>query len=148
MDIAKQNLIITRFPALYRKTLPFGFECGDGWLDILLSLSEKLEKAANKAGITVGSEAFPYATQVKSKFAMLSWYGENLTDEMQTLINKASNISRHTCEICGAPGKVRIHKRWYAVYCDQHAPNGSILASERLAAAKNDKRKRVHQVFS
>ncbi len=148
MDIASQNLIIKRFPALYRKRLPFGFECGNGWLDILLDLSEKIEKTAIVIGISTDSEKHPYAVQVKSKFAVLSFHGENLTEEMQTLINEASDISCQTCEICGAPGRIRIHNKWYTVYCDQHAPNGSILASERLSAAKNDNRERVYQRFS
>lgn len=110
------------FPALYRRPLPFGFECGDGWFDLLWTLSEDLQAEAQRLGIAPGSEDYPCAVQVKSKFGTLSWYGENLSEKMQALIRNASERSRHCCETCGAPGRLWLRRRWYMVCCDAHTP--------------------------
>ncbi len=82
------------FPALYQQDLPFGFECGDGWFDVLRDLSEKLQAAAEVGGLPQDSEDYPYATQVKHKFTALRWYGEHLTERMHMLIDEASRRAR------------------------------------------------------
>ncbi len=121
----KENEIILKscYPLLYRKELPFGFECGDGWIEILLKLSEEIDLHFKSSGQDFS--LYPVATQVKSKFAMLNWYGENLTNKMKESINKACDLSANTCEICGARGHTIVYKRWYYVYCNKHTPIGS-----------------------
>ncbi len=140
----KENelLLKSRYPLLYRKELPFGLECGDGWLQLLLQLSEKIDLEFLASGQDL--ENYPVATQVKSKFAMLAWYGDNLTEEMQESINKACEISRSTCELCGAHGQVLVYKRWYAVYCDKHAPVGSQTPHDYKVSMSS--KKRVYQL--
>ncbi len=113
-----QKRLTEAHPELYRHELPFGIECGDGWFDILDQLSCTLEDIARDT--PKNSEQYPFATQVKSKFAFLCWYGENLTDEMAAAIEEASQRSNVTCEICGKPGAVVQKKRWYVVCCKEH----------------------------
>ncbi|MBU2754170.1 hypothetical protein HFU84_04365 [Acidithiobacillus sp. CV18-2] len=117
--------LLQAFPTLYRVALPWGFECDDGWFDILWQLSTVLEGEATAAGISHDSGHHPYATQIKSKFGMLRWYGEHLSDAMSALVDEASGRSRHTCEVCGADGHLRVYRRWYMTCCDNHAPSGS-----------------------
>jgi hypothetical protein len=52
MNVANEKRLMFLFPRLYRghklsireSCMPFGFECGDGWFDLLYDLSEKLEQ--------------------------------------------------------------------------------------------------------
>ncbi len=113
-----QKKLIDAHPELYRHELPYGIESGDGWFELLDQLSYQLETLAGD--IPKGSEQYPYATQVKSKFAFLCWYGENLTEEMEATIEEASQRSKVTCETCGKPGAVVQKKRWYVVCCEEH----------------------------
>ncbi len=136
----KENEIILKsnFSLLYRKVFPFGFECGDGWLEILLELSRKIDLEFKSSAKNFSN--YPVATQVKSKFAMLCWYGENLTDTMEESINEACETSRTTCEVCGTKGQVLIFNRWYYVYCDKHAPVGSQPPNEYKKSIAGKKR--------
>ncbi len=142
MNKENEALLKTRYPLLYRKELLFGFECGDGWLQLLLQLSEEIDQKFLASGQAL--ENYPVATQVKSKFAMLALYGDNLTESMQEAIDKACEISRSTCELCGAQGQVLVYKRRYTVYCDKHAPVGSQTPHDYKVSMSS--KKRVYQL--
>ena len=131
MSPDKELRLREAFPALYRRAMPFGFECGDGWFDLLWTLSGALQAEAQSLGIAPESEDYPRAVQVKSKFASLCWYGENLSEKMQTSIQLASEHSRRCCETCGAPGRLWVRRRWYLICCDAHAPSDGQLVEER-----------------
>jgi len=107
--------LIAAFPKLYRvQRMLWGFECGDGWYDLLYELSAELEALIDP------DEEFPIcAVQVKEKFGGLRFYLSSETEEMSELIHKAEVKSEHTCEICGAPGRPR-GGGWIAVLCNTH----------------------------
>jgi hypothetical protein len=112
--------------------IPFGFECGDGWYDLIYSLSAKLEKLIqkfiddNKGNLVCRwcwktkfehischnpnngeyEEGYPRASQVKEKYGILRMYLTTGTDEMFDLIDEAEELSSKTCEICGKKGKL------------------------------------------
>jgi len=101
-----------KYPNLYKNSLYF--ECGPGWYDIIDNLSSKLEKLIDP------SMEFPtYATQVKEKYGTLRFYLSTETDEMGKLVDEAEELSSHTCEICGLPGKLIDSGGWYETRCDQ-----------------------------
>lgn len=83
---------------------------GDGWYDIIDRLSEKL--MAFKSDIDLE------ATQVKEKFGSLNFYLNYYNDEIDTVLGDASAESVRTCEICGAPGKMR-DNGWMRCKCDR-----------------------------
>jgi len=112
-----QQELVNKYPKLYkdyggnpRETcLAFGFECGDGWYNIIADLSEKLSKY---------EEIF--ATQVKEKFGSLRFYigpcNKENWDEVYKLISEAESKSAETCEVCGKPGKT-VGRQWLRTLC-------------------------------
>jgi hypothetical protein len=117
--------------------------CGDGWEPIIRRLSEKITKIVettvepdlNSGGteILVGTEdrkgvegsptlrltrrdfRFMY---IKEKHGMLHLSLSQCTLELGEAMNEARQESRHTCEICGRPGK--FGPMWLSVFCSDH----------------------------
>jgi hypothetical protein len=118
-----------KFPKLYKilhigknEEDPFwgiqvwGFECNDGWYDIIYHLSEKIEPLIEK---DEDSDSI-YVVQVKEKFGGLRFYMNTLTNEIDKLIHEAMEESFITCEDCGKPGTLRT-KGWNMTLCDDCA---------------------------
>ena len=98
----KQNTekLMKDFPTLYRgytkplteNLMSFGFECGDGWFQLLYDLSKKLVE------IDLELEA----VQVKEKYGTLRFYVGAATDAAFDLIFAAEEKSSTICEVCGS----------------------------------------------
>lgn len=101
----------------------YGFECGDGWFDLINDLSASLEKFIEEKNINLR------AMQVKQKFGGLRFYTEqnNVSKEdmivAYSFIKKAEELSYKTCETCGKPGVIRNDRDsgWVVALCDEHA---------------------------
>lgn len=93
-----------------RNLIAFGFECSDGWFDLIYKLSEDL----NKLDLPENFEV----VQVKEKFASLRFYTNITTTEIDKLIYKAEEESYTICEVCGKKGKAR-GNGWVRVLCDE-----------------------------
>lgn len=89
----------------YVGSMGFGFQCGDGWFNLLYELSTKIEDELrrNPSGKT---ETYAIA-EVKEKFGELRCYQVHGTHETSRLILEAKWQSRTVCELCGKPGKLR-----------------------------------------
>lgn len=96
----------------------FGFECGDGWFDILENLFLSIE-AHSRQLLEQGRamKTLPSVAQVKEKFGALRVYLDNTDEHIETLIQAASARTSSTCEICGNPGKFIIDP-FYLVRCE------------------------------
>ena len=109
----------------------YGFECGDGWYDILNNLCWTIShivkgfKWANKIITPV------VVVQVKEKFGTLRFYydGGDWVDKttkefiqhcdyIDGAIMFAEDLSEKTCEYCGKPGVVRTDG-WWKCLCDE-----------------------------
>lgn len=121
MDAELDYMLVNSFPNLYRNryaspqitSMCWGFP-GNGWLQIIWNLSEKLEKIILSFP---ESERMKYcASQVKEKFGTLNFSCEAYTDEMREAIEEARRLSRSTCENCGAPGQLST-VGWHRVLC-------------------------------
>lgn len=86
----------------------YGFECEDGWFDIIWDLSEKIEPFA--------SDDFN-VFQVKEKFGGLRFYTDGYTDEISAFIREAENKAENTCERCGKPSKIKSKNGWMSNIC-------------------------------
>jgi hypothetical protein len=110
----------------------WGFECGDGWYNILDKLCGNiqshidwsvknnvwdLEKDSKNVRPIVPQVV---AAQVKEKFGGLRFYYDGGDDYIRGLSSMAESMSTVTCEECGAPGKQR-GKGWVYTACDLHA---------------------------
>ena len=103
MNKENTEKLINDFPELYRghkqppteNLMCFGFECSDGWFQLIYDLSKQLSEACPRVK----------ATQVKEKFGTLRFYIEGVQKDkselVYQLIDKAESKSGTTCESCG-----------------------------------------------
>jgi hypothetical protein len=121
-----EQKLVKRFPSWFsvnggvRHTLmPFGFQCGDGWFNILWRLCVELEPLVAELEKETG-ERFE-VVQVKQRLGTLHSYVSHHTDSIDQSIVEAQKESSRTCEICGQPGKRREVDSWVKTVCDKHA---------------------------
>ena len=107
-----QKELIEKYPKLFSNEQFWGFECGDGWFDLLDYLCGAL------LTYTYGDEEI-YVDQVKEKFGRLRFYLSKEDDVMHGMISMAEYMSAHTCEVCGNRGKTRSGS-WLVTLCDKH----------------------------
>jgi hypothetical protein len=91
----------------------FGFECGDGWFELLRCLIQDIK------GICESNNLDIKINQIKEKYGTLRFYLSSETEELGRLIAQAEKESAHICEECGKPGSMREKCRWYSVKCDE-----------------------------
>lgn len=126
MNKEHDELLCKKFPNLYRNRcgkmtetcMCWGFECGDGWFQLIYDLSEKLEAGILK--LPEEDRQFCCASQVKEKYGTLRFYMHSSTDEMDKFITEAEHNSAEICEVCGAPGKLRAKYGWFYTSCEEH----------------------------
>ncbi|MHB1301488.1 MAG: hypothetical protein ACYCY8_11565 [Burkholderiales bacterium] len=101
--------LYSAFPRLYRgkdrslheSLMSWGFDCGDGWFDLIWKLSGDIEDVARKEGLDPCSYDWPEAMQVKAKFGTLRFHVRNSNDQIKNLIDKASEESGRIYESNG-----------------------------------------------
>jgi len=118
------------FPRLYRNrhesSMQRGFECGDGWFELIYKLSQDIETVAREIGLQPDSPDWPMCRQVKEKLGTIRFYVFNCHDErISALIDSAYEQSCKTCEYCGKPG-VLVTDGGIATLCPDHARQAAI----------------------
>ena len=103
--------IIRPDPDLQQNLMVFGFECGDGWYELLYKLISDILA-------TEPSEDFELF-QAKEKYGELRVYTNCSTDEIENLIRVAEDTSITICEMCGAKAKTQKVRGWYHTICDK-----------------------------
>ncbi|WP_374088049.1 hypothetical protein [Methylomicrobium lacus] len=99
-----------------KKTLMcWGFECGNGWYELIYSISALLSN--HNPDIK--------AVQVKEKFGDLRFYHDHHDDYTGGVVGMAGYISSHTCETCGAPGQEYSREGWIITACGEHKDQNS-----------------------
>ncbi len=94
-----------------------GFECEDGWFELLRDLFQELNDLPEIRGVSI--------LQCKTKFAELRVYtSTSLEGRALAAIQKAETRSRVTCELCGAPGRIVVNFGWHYVACETHRKPG------------------------
>lgn len=122
--------LVKAAPLLYRLygatdsgwSIQLGFACGDGWFNILMRLSMKME-ADLQAMLAAGKrkQDLPVALQVKEKYATLRFHvGGNYPAQWREWIEEAVAESARTCELCGEPGEWSVHGGWERTLCPHH----------------------------
>jgi hypothetical protein len=149
--------LVAKYPELYRNRFApmtqtcmcWGFDCGDGWYEIIDALSFALTSQYQNAkkdvkfwtehlGKTVWSDRVgtqedidkavkkleetpcPVADQVKEKFGTLRFYVSGATDRHYNYIEFAELMSSKVCEECGASGET-YPIGWHQTLCEKHA---------------------------
>ncbi len=119
MNIKLDERLCEKYPQIFadrhadmRKTaMCWGFDCDDGWFDIIDELCEEIMQVC-------GDERVPVATQVKEKFGRLCFYIYGGNDAVHKAISKAEKKSSVTCEKCSKEGTLR-GTSWVKTLCDK-----------------------------
>ena len=108
-----EEKLLKDFPHLYRRhnkpisetSMCLGFDCGDGWFDIIYDLSRDIETQLKKEPCDIAQK---FAVEhVKEKFGTLTYYIHMESEAISRFIRQARAKSAVTCESCGQPGKLR-----------------------------------------
>jgi hypothetical protein len=120
-----EQKLVKRFPSWFsanggvrHTVMPFGFQCGDGWFNILWRLCVELEPLVTELEHETG-ERFEIV-QVKEKLGTLRFYVSHHTDSINQSIAEAQKESSRTCELCGQPWKQRQTGGGVRSVCDKH----------------------------
>lgn len=122
---SKYNTLVERYPDVFKQmesSLPmpyylFGFECGEGWYDIIERLAAKINFELEEDPAL--NDLF-YVTQVKEKFGGLRFYVTGATEPIWDAIGEAERESSVTCELCGEEGTHRTSDwGWHSTRCDK-----------------------------
>lgn len=121
----KSDFLLKTYPQLFQSEevrndpmqscMAWGFECGDGWFDILSDMCKKIAE--------LNPPSFEFQ-QIKEKFGTLRVYwgagaGEHW-DTIDKIVREAEDKSEVTCETCGEPGHCQSVVGWYVTMCDIH----------------------------
>lgn len=131
------KIFANRYADMRTTAMCWGFECGDGWFNIIDQLcgniqhtidwSHRTREVDLKWNAEHPDEQRPVreiipqvvAVQVKEKFGTLRFYTNSVNDQIYGMIRMAESMSGVTCEECGAPGKQR-GRGWIYTACDAH----------------------------
>jgi hypothetical protein len=106
-----------RYKSKYESGMCWGFECGDGWYQVLYDLSQELE------GYLIAHPDLDFeVVQIKAKAGSLrfrlNWRDAAVLDMVSRAISQADNA----CELCGKLGRFTLPcKAWQMVPCDPAA---------------------------
>lgn len=135
------QLLCDRYPKIFadrhgsatETLMCWGFECGDGWFNIIDKLCANIQNhidwrnksrerllESNPHNVPILPEIPQVvAVQVKEKFGTLRFYYDGGDDYIRGLAAMADSMSAVTCEECGKPG-TRRGRNWLYTACDEH----------------------------
>ncbi|MHC8322447.1 MbcA/ParS/Xre antitoxin family protein [Pseudomonas sp. GB2N2] len=93
----------------------FGFECNDGWADVIEATLSLVQQRARVSALEVK------VSQVKDKFGQLRIYHRGGDESIGAAFDIAELVSRSVCELCGMPGEVISVEGWLQARCGQHS---------------------------
>lgn len=107
-DQEQYDALLHEFPSI---TAPAMRGCGAGWFPLLRRAFARLEAL----GVPVS------VSDIKEKYGTLRLDVDAQGDRVDAIVGDAEKLSTVTCELCGAPGKLRRHRPWLKTLCDAHA---------------------------
>ena len=123
------NALCQKYPKIFAKRggdmketcMYWGFECGDGWYDLIDELCGTVQNYIDHNSTKDNPIPQMVAEQVKEKFGTLRFYtsgGDRLIDGMIWL---AESMSGRLCDQCGSPATTS-RGGWLTTRCEAHKP--------------------------
>jgi len=123
------KMMVNRNLPMTETAMCWGFDCGDGWFEILNQLMGNIQHHIdwrNKKEEVVTQVTLD---QVKEKFGTLRFYYTGGDDVIDGMVRMAESMSGVTCETCGSPGQRR-GGGWITTLCKEHAEARGIYTDE------------------
>jgi hypothetical protein len=111
------KMMVNRTKPMMETCMCWGFECGDGWCNILDQLMGNIQHHIdwkNRQGEVVAQVTLD---QIKEKFGTLRFYYTGGDDEISGMVRMAESMSGVTCEECSAPAKTH-GPGWIRTICE------------------------------
>jgi len=131
------KMMVNRNLHMTETCMCWGFECGDGWYNILNQLMGNIQHHIdwkNRNGEVVAQVTLD---QVKEKFGTLRFYYTGGDDYISGMVAMAESMSGVTCEECGKPGK-RNDGGWIRTMCEPCEKKREAEDAERLEQFKSN----------
>ena len=106
----------------------FGFECNDGWADLIEATLRLVQQRAEMSALDVN------VTQAKEKFGQLRIYHRGGDESIGVAFEITELVSGCVCELCGEPGEVTSLEGWFLARCGRHSARGHLDPIEAYIA--------------
>jgi hypothetical protein len=125
------KIMVNRNKDMKETTMCWGFECGDGWFNILDQLMGNIQHHIDWRNKKEEFVAQVTLDQVKEKFGTLRFYYTGGDDHISGMVRMAESMSGVICEECGAPGQRR-GSGWIYTACDTHTKLEHLTEQEQV----------------
>jgi len=137
MNKENTEYLFKRYPEFFKdrddmqkSLMGFGFECGDGWFNLISKLCHDIEKyfLSEYDGMGYDGEIYHHEVpkhfnvqQVKEKFGGLRFYVSSAPEKVFDMIHKAESDSYFICEHCGDDIRKRVYNDglYHSFYRDE-----------------------------
>ena len=120
------KMMVNRNKDMKETCMCWGFECGDGWFNILDQLMSNIQHHIdwNNKNFEKGYTQYKQVSQVtldqvKEKFGTLRFYYTGGDDVIDGMVRMAESMSGVTCEECGNSGTTGV-QGWITTLCETH----------------------------
>lgn len=119
------------FPQGYCGQSTFGFECNDGWANLIEATLQLTRRHAELKALDVK------VSQAKEKFGQLRIYHSGSDEDIGSVFEIAQLASGYICELCGNPGEVVSLEGWLVARCGKHSARGHLDPIDAHIADEN-----------
>ena len=128
------KMMVNRDKPMQETCMCWGFECGDGWFNILDQLMGNIQHHIDWKNRKEEVVAQVTLDQVKEKFGTLRFYYSGGDDAIDGMVRMAESMSGVTCEECSAPAQTH-GLGWIRTICE---PCETKRETERAEYAKSN----------
>ena len=128
------KMMVNRNKHMQETCMCWGFECGDGWFNILDKLMGNIQHHIDWKNRKEEVVAQVTLDQVKEKFGTLRFYYSGGDDAIDGMVRMAESMSGVTCEECSAPAQTH-GPGWIRTICE---PCETKRETERVQYAKSN----------
>ena len=128
------KMMVNRNKNMQETCMCWGFECGDGWFNILDQLMGNIQHHIDWKNRKEEVVAQVTLDQVKEKFGTLRFYYSGGDDAIDGMVRMAERMSGVTCEECSAPAQTH-GPGWIRTICE---PCETKRETERAQYAKSN----------